>query len=137
MRFKRVGTALVGATAFTTLTVSPSSAATSTTFEISSGGGAHSAKGTLTWLNRSVQVQGGVTDSGGAGTKVGFEGWTSDTFADTQDRPTQGKIAVNETVSYNFTLDGSAYPGGIITVKVWIYDAHADLWSGPLIYTRK
>jgi hypothetical protein len=43
---------------------------------------------------------------------------------------------VNETVSYNFTLDGSAYVGGITEVDVWIYDAHADLWSGPKVYYR-
>lgn len=137
MRFQRIGTTLVSAAAVTALTASPAFAATSSTaFAISSGTGSHSASGSLTWLNRSVQVQGGVTDIGGAGTKVEFLAFVGDNFVDSQDRPTGGVPAVNETVSYNFTLDGSAYPGGITEVDVYIYDVHADLWSGPKVYTR-
>ena len=138
MRFRRIGTTLVGAAAATALAASPTFATTSSTsaFAISSGAGAHSASGSLTWLNRSVQVQGGVTDIGGAGTKVEFDAFVGGTPVGYQIRPTGGAPAVNETVSYNFTLDGSAYPGGITEVDVWIYNAHADVWSGPNIYTR-
>jgi len=77
-----------------------------------------------------------VTDVGGAGTKVEFVGWAGSNLADDQTRPTGGVPAVNETVSYNFTLDGSKYAGGITEVDVWIYNAHADLWSGPNVYYR-
>jgi hypothetical protein len=136
MRYQRIGATLVGVAAATAVAVSPTFAATSTPFAISSGSGTHSASGSLTWLNRSVGVQGGVTDIGGAGTKVEFIAWAGGTVADDQTRPTGGAPAVNETVSYNFTLDGSAYAGGITEVDVWIYDAHADLWSGPKEYYR-
>ncbi|MFD3504575.1 hypothetical protein ACFWWT_40075 [Streptomyces sp. NPDC058676] len=135
MRFKQVGATLVGAAAVTVLAAGPALAA-ATPFAVSSGGGTHSASGNFTWLNRSVQVQGGVTNIGGAGTKVEFTAWAGDTWVDAQTRPTGGKLAVNETVSYNFTLDGSAYSGGITEVWVWLYNAHADSWSGPTPYYR-
>ncbi|SFF75457.1 hypothetical protein SAMN05216251_12770 [Actinacidiphila alni] len=136
MRFKRISASLMGAAAVTVLAVGPSSAADPTRFAISSGSGAHSASGSLTWLNRSVGVQGSVTDVGGAGTKVNFLAWAGGSLVDDQYRPTGGIPAVNETVSYNFTLDGSAYAGGITEVDVYIYDAHANLWSGPKVYNR-
>lgn len=138
MHFHRIGTIAAGAVAATTLAVSPTFAATNPNLSISSGGGTHSASFTLTWYNRSVGVQGGVTDTGGAGTLVQFNALVGGYIVpvDIQTRPTGGQFAVNETVSYNFTLDGSAYVGGITEVDVWIYDAHADLWSGPNKYLR-
>jgi hypothetical protein len=135
MRFKQVGATLVGAAAVTMLAAGPALAAT-TTFEVSSGLGAHSARGSFTWLNRSVQVQGEVKDIGGAGTRVGFYAWAGSKLADSQFRPTQATSAVNETVPYNFTLDGSEYPGGITKVTVWLYNAHTASWSGPTEYFR-
>ncbi|WP_150476442.1 hypothetical protein [Streptomyces alboniger] len=135
MRLKQVGATLVGAAAVTMLAAGPALAAT-TTFEVSSGLGTHSARGSFTWLNRSVQVQGEVKNIGGAGTQVGFEAWVGGMLVDSQNRPTQGKFAVNETVPYNFTLDGSAYPGGITKVGVWLYNAHTASWSGPTEYFR-
>ncbi|MEU9182013.1 hypothetical protein AB0C90_35325 [Streptomyces sp. NPDC048550] len=136
MRFKQIGATLAGAAAVTMLAASPALAYPSTPFAISSGGGTHAASGNLTWLNRSVQVQGGVTDVGGAGTQVGFNAFVGDTWVGSQIRPTGGLLAVNETVSYNFTLDGSAYAGGITKVEVLIYNAHANTWSGPKTYSR-
>ncbi|GAA4803196.1 hypothetical protein [Streptomyces ziwulingensis] len=135
MRFKQVGATLAGAAAVTVLAAGPALAAT-TTFAVSSGGGTHSASGSFTWLNRSVQVQGGVKNIGGAGTQVLFDAWAGSTPVESQSRPTGGKLAVNETISYNFTLDGSAYSGGITEIDVWLYNAHADLWSGPTTYFR-
>ncbi|MGW0336863.1 hypothetical protein ACWD0J_34340 [Streptomyces sp. NPDC003011] len=135
MRFKQVGATLVGAAAVTMLAAGPALAAT-TTFEVSSGLGTHSARGSFTWLNRSVQVQGEVKNIGGAGTQVEFSAWAGDTWLSAHTRPTGGQLAVNETVPYNFTIDGSAYPGGITDIFVWLYNAHADTWSGPTHYER-
>ncbi|MEU3692603.1 hypothetical protein [Streptomyces narbonensis] len=136
MRFKRIGTTLASAAAVTVLSASPALAYPSTPFAVSSGLGAHSASGNLTWFNRSVQVQGKVTDVGGAGTRVHFSAYTPTSWVGSQARPTGGLPAVNESVSYNFTFDGSAYSGGITEIAVWIYNAHSQTWSGPTSYYR-
>lgn len=117
--------------------MSPTFAESSVTFGISSHKGEHAASGSLTWLNRSVGVQGKVTDVGGAGTRVQFTAYVGITPVQTQVRPTRGETAIDETVSYHFTLDGSAYKGGISEVDIWISDEHGHQWAGPTRYMRK
>ncbi|MBM9507854.1 hypothetical protein [Actinacidiphila acididurans] len=100
----------------TALATSPAFAADST-YDLGSGN--HTASGGLIWLNRSVTVQGSVTDIGGAGTQVVCDPWANNT-----ELPHQTRTAVDGTTSYNFTLDGSQWPGGITEVLVLVIDLH-------------
>jgi len=116
MRLRRFGMALVSAAGATALATCPAFAAGST-YQLGSGN--HVASGGLTWLNRSVTVQGSVGDIGGAGTQVEFDAYANTTVVDYQTRS-----AVNETTPYNFTIDGSQWPGGITKVFVILWDVH-------------
>jgi hypothetical protein len=117
-----------GAAAATALATSPAFA-TTTAYEL--GGSAHHASVGLIWLNRSVTVQGSVTDVGGAGTQVEFDAFAGITLVDVQTR-----TAVNEVRSFNFTLDGSAYQGGITKVNIYLYDLHNLSLIGSVPTTR-
>ena len=64
-------------------------------------------------------VQGSVSDFGGAGTPVEFMAYANTTLVDDQTR-----AAVLEVKSYNFTLDGSAWPGGITKEYICLWDLH-------------
>ncbi|MFC0527091.1 hypothetical protein [Phytohabitans kaempferiae] len=71
--------------------------------------------GQITWLNRSVQVSGKVDDRGNASyySQVIFEAYVGALRVDRQTR------SINNNVrGYGFTLDGSAYRGGITRVKI-------------------
>ncbi|MGW5351437.1 hypothetical protein ACWERV_13105 [Streptomyces sp. NPDC004031] len=118
MRLRSMGTIAVGAVAATALAVSPAFA-TSSAYGVGTGG--HSASGSVTWLNRSVGIQGSVTDIGGAGTQVEFDAYAGGSLVDIQTR-----TAVDEVKSYNFTIDGSAFSGGINEVDIILIDLHTN-----------
>ncbi|MDQ7909980.1 hypothetical protein RB614_36330 [Phytohabitans sp. ZYX-F-186] len=71
--------------------------------------------GQITWLNRSVQVNGTVDDHLNANyySQVIFEAWGGTKRVDRQTRSVN-----NGRRGYGFTLDGSAYRGGITRVKI-------------------
>ncbi len=79
------------------------------------------AYGTLTWFNRSVGVQGGVVDWCGNGsdyTKVIFEYYSARNKSGYLGVQSRQANDCQELRSYNFTLDGSAYSGGIGSVYI-------------------
>lgn len=97
--------------------------------------GIGSAWGQITWLNRSVQVNGEVDDHGNAGyySQVVFEAYVGALRVDRQTRSVNNGLRV-----YGFTLDGSAYRGGITRVRIdtCVFRAGSNtLWgctlSGP------
>lgn len=126
MRVKQIGVVVASAATVTALAVGPAFAVDHT-YGYTSGN--HQASGGLIWLNRSVTVQGSVTDIGGAGTKVEFDAYAGAT--DVVD--IESRSAVNEVDKpYHFTLDGSAVSGGITDVYVFIWNLH----TGTIIYTK-
>ncbi len=82
-------------------------------------GGEHS--GGFIWYNRSVGVQGRVQsycESGGS-VRVAFEFYTGYSGGGTKVGKTETRTTPECTSrSYNFTQDGSAYSGGIRSVRV-------------------
>lgn len=77
--------------------------------------GIASAWGQITWLNRSVQVSGDVDDHGNSAYygQVIFEAYVGSLRVDRQTRSVN-----NGRRGYGFTLDGSAYRGGITRVRI-------------------
>lgn len=74
--------------------------------------------GGVIWYNRSVGIQGSVRDYTGGSpyTTARFI-----TYAGAHSGPSGTRTAANgATISYNFTLDGSAYPGGITQVAPFL-----------------
>jgi hypothetical protein len=71
--------------------------------------------GQITWLNRSVQVSGYVDDHGNSAyySQVIFEAYVGTARVDRQTRSVN-----NARRGYGFTLDGSAYRGGITRVRI-------------------
>jgi hypothetical protein len=71
--------------------------------------------GQITWLNRSVQVSGYVDDHGNSTyySQVIFEAHVGTLRVDRQTRSVN-----NARRGYGFTLDGSAYRGGITRVRI-------------------
>lgn len=74
--------------------------------------------GGLIWLNRSVQNQGYVVDYAGGSTltEAVFFRYTGTILRGNDTRTT----SENTVRSFNFTLDGSAYSGGITRVEIWL-----------------
>lgn len=95
------------------LVILPASASAATGYAVSAIEGRTS--GTFTWLNRSVQNQGSVIDRfmGSEYTQVAFFRYTASTL-----RGVDTRSAYDTQRSFNFTLDGSPYPGGITKVLV-------------------
>lgn len=105
------------------------------------GVGLASAWGRVTFLNRSVQVSGYVDDYGSASYygQVIFEAWVGTLRVDRQTRSVN-----NDRRGYGFTLDGSAYRGGItrVTVDACIFRAGDNvrwtcMFGGPLKLNRR
>ena len=80
--------------------------------------------GSFTWYNRSVGVQGYVTDyAGGPSTQVLFDFWQGNVYLGTQTR-----TVTSGSRSFNWTQEGP--PGGITEIDIWLCDSVGCYYEG-------
>lgn len=88
------------------------------------------ARGTISWSNRTANVNGSVSDAAGdLHTTVSFDAYAGNTFVEHQTR-----TASATTKSYNFPIGDQDLVGGInrIIIKVCTTTISGDLCNGPI-----